>query len=273
MKKYLLITSYLLFAVLCFNSCKSSKKTVDEGKEVPEMLLADMAQSITEWDNFSTSGKLSLSGAASFSTSMQLKMFHDKSIIVSIRPLLGIEVAKVYINNDSAVILNKYHHVYTTIHLQEFKHMLPVNLETIQNIILARPFSLDDGTLCANNVKKFSISYAPDGFTLSPRKKQKEFAYEFAINNLHQVVALNVTPAVSQKTYTAQYSDFVDISPVAMASNINISTSIGELDLALHLYLNPSKVKWDSSTYEPLSINKSYRNVTIAEHIELLKSL
>ena len=273
MKKYLLITAYLIFAIVGFNSCKSTKKAVDDGKDVPEIILGEMAQGITPWTDFSTSGKLSLSGAASFSTSMQLKMFHDKSIVISIRPLLGIEVAKVFINNDSAVILNKYHRVYTTILLDQYKHMMPVNLQTIQNIILARPFTLDDGTLCPNNVKKFSIATADNGFTLSPRKKQNDFSYNFSINTMRQVEALNVTPAHSQTTYTALYSDFVAESPAALASNINISTTIGELDLSLLLYLNPSKVKWDSTPEEPLSINKSYRKISIAEHIELLKSL
>ncbi len=274
MKKLLIIIFTLCITAIGFNSCKSSKRATEESADaVPEIVLSEVAQSITPWQTYSTSGKLTLSGAASFATSMQMKMTRDMNITISIRPILGIEVAKVFIDNDSAVIVNKYHKVYTTVYLDELKHLLPVNIQSIQDIILAQPFSLKDGTLSIENIKKFTMQVASDGYTLAPRKKQKEFAYTFTLNQAKQVEALTVKPTNSNKTYTAVYSDFVTDKPSSVASYINFATQIGDKDIALQLYLNPSKAKWDTMVDETLSISKSYRKISIAEHIELLQSL
>ena len=146
MNRISVILSILILSTLCFYSCKSSKSSVEgESTAIPDVTLQEMAQSYTDWNTYSTSGKLTLSGAASFSTSIQVKMTHNKSISISIRPVLGIEVAKVFVDNDSAVVIDKLHRVYTTIELERFKHILPVNIGNIQDIMLARPFTINDG--------------------------------------------------------------------------------------------------------------------------------
>ena len=257
-----------------FHSCKSSKKTTESSdNDIPAITLNDIASSYSDWESYSTSGKLSLSGAASFSTSMQIKMVHHKCISISIRPVLGIEVAKVFVNNDSAVIIDKMNKVYSSIDLSNLKNILPADISSIQDIILARPFLLKEGTLSVDNVKKFNISSSNDGYIITPRKKENSFSYLFGVNQNKQIESLSVFPTNSNKTYTAEYSDFVSENPGSEASKIKFDTSIQNLDISLSLYLNPSKTKWNSDIEESLSIGKSYKKVSILEHFELLKTM
>lgn len=274
MNRISVILSILILSTLCFYSCKSSKSSVEgESTAIPNVTLQEMAQSYTDWNTYSTSGKLTLSGAASFSTSIQVKMTHNKSISISIRPVLGIEVAKVFVDNDSAVVIDKLHRVYTTIELERFKHILPVNIGNIQDIMLARPFTINDGTLSTDNTKKFNIHQDINGFMLSPRKTSNGIAYQFAINANKQVEQLIVSPTNSAQSYTAVYSDFATDNAGSEASRINFDATLKGKNISVQLYLNPSKTKWDSFYDESISISSSYRKVTLMELIEILKSM
>lgn len=275
MKKYHIIILSLFLSLLAFSGCKSSK-SAGESENVfdttPETILKELSESYKAWDTFACSGKLSISGALTFSTSVQVKMVHDKCISLSIRPILGIEAAKVFIDKDSAVIIDKYHKVYTTVELSKLAHILPVNIGTVQDILLSRIFSLKDGTLTPENTGKFKISAnAVDGsYIIKPKKKQDGFTYEFALNKDRQPKSLDVYPSKSQKSYSARYSDF-DTS-TGIAENITAETSVKGKNISLKLYLNSSKVKWDGNVEENVSINKSYRKVSISELLTILKS-
>ncbi len=273
--------SQLIIAILLITvtGCKSSKTITGDNKGdkdfVSEVVLQELSDSYKTWNTYSTSGKISISGAMSFSTSMQLSMVRDKCISISIRPILGIEVAKVFINTDSAVVVNKMQKVYTSIELKDLAHILPVDINNIQDIILARVFSLRDGTLNSNNIKQFTVSYDSrnNGLLISPRNKNNRFSYEFSINENKQVSLLSVYPTGSSKHYTATFSNHAYMGIGSEAENITIDTTIKDKELSLELYMNSSRTKWDGNVEESISINKSYRKVSVMEFLSMLKSL
>lgn len=277
MKKFLLLITTTILLIV--TGCKSSKTTTQGNEDninfVSETILQETAKAYSTWNTVSTSGRISISGAASFSTPMQLKMVKNKCIYISIRPILGIEAAKVFINSDSAVVVNKLNKVYTSIELHDFAHILPIDINALQDILLAKVFSLNYGTLSSDNLNKFTISedILNNGFLIAPRNKSNKFSYEFLLNKNKQVTALNVYPSASTKQYSAVYSNHATTSAGSEAENINISTTIKDKELSLELYLNSSKTKWDSPVEETISLNKSYRKVSIMEFLSILKTL
>ena len=150
MKKLKYIIFSVMALMLVMTGCKS-KETVTEEQSaealVAEGLMRSLADTYTPWETYTVSGKLNLSGKVSFSTSMQLKMVKDKLIIISVRPVLGIELAKVYFTNESAVVVNKVNRVYSTLPLDQIAHIVPANVGAIQDVFLSRVFTLADA-LC-----------------------------------------------------------------------------------------------------------------------------
>lgn len=279
MKKYsIIIFSLLIIAIGGLTGCKSSKSTTDKTSEeviTTNKALTELAKSYSDWNTFSSSGKASIGGTYSFSTSMQIRMVKDKSVIISIRPVLGIEVAKVFIDNDSAVVINKLHKVYTSVDLKRFEHIMPMSIGTIQDIILSRVFSINDGTLSSGNASKFQIAdnAAGNGYVVSPRKKFDSFAYQFALNENTQVESLDVFPAGSTKSYSVKYSDFASSAAGSGASNMQIDMQMSGKDLSLGMYINPSKTSWNSNVDDSPNISKSYKKVSVKEFLSILKSL
>ncbi len=280
MKKYsILIFSFLAIMLGCLTGCKSSKSATDSTKEETitssSKALKELAMSYQEWDKFSTSGKISISGSFSFSTSMQLRMVRDKSVTISIRPVLGLEVAKVYIDNDSIVVVNKLNKVYTSIDLKRFSHILPMDISTIQDIFLSRVFSLNDGTLSNNNSNNFSITEHPsgNGYIVSPRKKSGNLSYQFTLNENLQLESLDVYPPASAKKYSVIYSDYATTVVGREASNIKADIEMNGKSFSLGMYMNQSKSTWNGNFDEYINIGKSYKKVSVSEFLSILKSI
>ena len=101
-----------LVATLVLGSCSTTKKAgettvTDAAISLPlKQRLVNTLDSYKDWSTFRTSGKIVIGGKQQFSSSMQLSMVKGKSISVSIRPLLGIEMGKIFITSDSIIVLN-----------------------------------------------------------------------------------------------------------------------------------------------------------------------
>ena len=277
MKRLGVYILFLLLLILGLQGCKSSKSAVgDSQKEKTikeEQVLREIASSYNEWRTFTTSGKINISGIASFSTSVQLKMQRDKSIMFSIRPVLGIEVARLYVNNDSAVIVNKLHKVYTSIDLKDYTNIVPVSVGALQDVFLSRVFSLKDGTLSQGNIKKFIIEPTVNGYIIALRKNHDKFTYDFTLNSNKVLETLNIRPKNSKDTYVARYSDYTVTSLGGVASGIEINTEVGEKSLSVGLSLNTSKIKWNEPVEDGITIGNGYRKVTMTEFLKILKSI
>lgn len=274
MKKLHFIILSVVLLMLGMTSCKSSRSVTSDvvPRVQPTAVLQEVASSYRSWETYSVSGKVSMSGVASLSSSMQLKMVKGKCVLISIRPILGIEVAKMYIDNDSAVVVNKLNKTYTSLSLSQFAEIMPVDINIVQDMILARVFDLKEGELSLKNLKKFEISSDADNFTITPRKKRKDFAYEFMLNDAKQLTALSVSPTSSSKTYTAQYSGYVKDAVGGPASNIKFATSFRGKNIELNLNMNTTKGKWDGNVDEYFSVGMGYKKLSIAEFLTSLKS-
>lgn len=271
MRKLYFILVTVIVMTLGFTGCKSSKTVTgtDDKAVGAAAVLRDVAASYEQWNTYTASGKLILSGKASLSSSIQLKMLKDKNISISIRPVLGIELAKVFINNDSAVVINKFNKVYTSVGLDVFSHVVPMNVGALQDIFLSRIFSLNDGTLSLDNIKKFEAESSGEGFDVEPRKKQKDFSYVFSLNKDRELQKLSIYPSKSDKSYVAEYGGHSG----GLASVLRMETDINGEQVSLEFDMNTSRAKWNATVDEELNISKSYKKVTLQEFVEVLKSI
>ena len=119
MRKNTILIALMACAMVMMGSC--SKKVTQQVTSVNQPVLP-VEQGTTaspqvakvenyyqaDWNTFKSGGNASVGGTGKeMSSSMQMRMHRGKSIYVSLRPVLGIEVAKMVISGDSILLLEE----------------------------------------------------------------------------------------------------------------------------------------------------------------------
>ncbi|MBR5727450.1 MAG: DUF4292 domain-containing protein [Muribaculaceae bacterium] len=224
---------------------KTDTTTVTPSVNPLETRLNTFAASQMGWTTLQTGGNVKVGGAKSFSSSMQMRMIRGKAIYISLRPLIGIEVGKIVITNDSVLVVDKYHKRYLAEPISLITNGVPVTVNEMQDIFLGRAFILGKGTV--NTSTRHLVQLAADGtnYRLSPKSQPQAFNYGFTIDPSNHVIAVNVTPTTGTKIpYTARYSDVRFTLAGAVAHHADVAATVGNSKFTLALDLKD--ITWNT---------------------------
>ena len=229
--------------------------------------LAAMAK-YGDWRTLVTSGKVTLNSGKSMSSTMQLKMVRGKSISISMRPLLGIEVAKIHIEGNKIVIIDRLHRVYIEEDASLLTSGVPVDVTTLQDLLLGRAHILGKGTLSAKMGGDVNISENNGVTTLAPKNTYEGFGYVYTFDSNDNLVALDVFPEGRASIYNVVYGNSTGTVAGTVATSISASTTIAKR--ALTLDLNLKNLQWNSDINNDLEIPSGYSKTNASA---ILKSL
>lgn len=270
-KQILIILSVTL---LIATSCKTSQKaSVVEYKSEDQRYNA-VVNSYKDWSTLSTGGKVAIAGEQSFSSSMQLRMVKGKSISISIRPLLGIEMARIFITADSIYIIDKYHKMYVAEKITNFTQGLPLDINLLQDAFLNRVFIIGRGELTHSMHNMVEIKETgTQTWDIVPKNQLPEFIYSFAMNLSNNLTALNIMPEESQLPYSITYEDFKTTDIGTLASVVAITASQGTRSFSLKLNIDTSKIRLGETFNDSFDINPNYKRISASSLSSILKNL
>ncbi|MDQ3050298.1 MAG: DUF4292 domain-containing protein [Bacteroidota bacterium] len=177
-----LIIPILLAAGLLwfFPGCKTRHKTitpvVKDAKKPEDKTAPDLQQLISNY-SFKTqtltakAAVKTVIGEQEHSFNINLRIYTDSVIWISITPLLGIEVARILITRDSVKFMDRLNKKYSTSDFEFLNDMLKVNVDfdIIQGVLT--------GNLFAYKKNKFNSVYIEEQYyilsTLSKRKLKR----------------------------------------------------------------------------------------------------
>lgn len=186
-----------------------------------------------------------------YDVNLFVRMKKDSLIWVSVNGALGIEGMRVLINRDSVFILNKLdkeYQVRSISYLQEVA-ALPLNLHTVQQLIIGNPVFLD------SNI----ISYSTNGSEVSLLNEGQWFRHLISMNNNDHVVLHSKLDDVNELRSRAcflTYSDYETDKGVKFSKNRSISvTEKTRLDVKL----NFKQYAFNELLSYPFSVPKNYK--------------
>jgi len=179
-----------------------------------------------------------------------VRMQKDSVIWVSITAMLGIEALRMRITKDSVRLLDKQNKVYTPRSISFLQELtaLPLNLSTLQDLLLGNPVFLD------SNI----ISYNRSGTTISLQSVGNLFRNFFTVaenGNFVQKSQLEDLDQLSKRTCFLSYDDYEN------KKNVNFSAK----RIILVADKKKLNVKLDFKQYEfneklsfPFTVPKNY---------------
>lgn len=262
-------------------SCRTSKQAQDtamispvtqtsENGELPtQNRVAQVLSMQGGWLTMQAGGDVQIGGQRSFSSSMQIKMERDKSIFVSLRPFLGIEVGRLVITGDSLFVIDKLHKQYVAEKVSLITGGIPATVSTVQDIFLGRAFLLGSEGDVRSLANKFKISENNGAVVLEPVKQPKEFSYYFNFSPQNKILSTSVKPNSGKaQTYSAQYSDVRTSVAGNVPGSLSISTQVN--DAPFTLKIDYGKIRWNESVKTDVKIPTNYKRLPAKRLLGLL---
>lgn len=235
--------------------------------------LQTIASNQGNWTTLRCGGDISLGGSMSFSAGMQMKMERGRYIYISIRPLLGIEAAKLIVDGNTVMMVDKLHKRYIREDVSLLTGGVPVTIETLQDIFLGRAHVLGSGTLGKDNLGMVQVEPGSGQGTIVPKEQYKGFTYSYTVKPGNQIQSADVKPAKStgmvESNYSVQYAKVKAEKPGNIAHQAAISTQIK--GKRLKLTLDYDNMKWNQKEEPDLSEPSGYKRIEATELFNMFK--
>ena len=265
------IIPFLLTITVIMASCGSARKAVEpqiKGQDTmaattpqpqPDRLNA-ITSSFGSWQTLTASGNVKLGGTKSLSSSMQLRMTRNEAISISLRPMLGIEVAKLVVTGDSIILIDRYHKQYLAEKISLITAGVPVNVGTLQDIFLGRAFVLGKGTLTKSLSPLVKIVDVDGTLQVTPKSQYQGFNYSFDFTAANVIKTLAIT-AASQKNavYKVDYSAVEHTVAGNIAREAHIATQLGKTPFSLTVSLGG--MQWNKEVKISAKIPEGYKRI------------
>lgn len=262
---------FLIGLIAVLASCRSTRtisnavtKKDSALKAVPEVAIVDTQQLIQEalqqveanridYQTFNAKVAIDYKGTdgKAYGVNANIKMYRDSAIWVSANAILGIEAMRVLVTKDSVKLLNKLEKVYTARsigYLQEVTS-LPLNLYTLQDMIVGNPVYLD------SNI----VRYSAGNGVISLMSLGEFFRNLLLLHETDKRIIqskLDDTNPLHSRTADLWYSDYETKKGPLFATRREIAVSgKGRLEIKLD-YKNYA---FDEPVEFPFSIPKNYQ--------------
>lgn len=225
--------------------------------------VGGIVKNYTDWDTAELSGKLKMPGLP-LSPSLKIFMVRDELLRISVRASFLGEVARLEIDRDSVLIVNKMKRNYCKESISDFLSSYPAGISDLQSVLLARIVFPGYGLL--SNINASDVDFYPvdnGGWMVVPDEKMQfpgfKYGYlTFADGNISGWI---VTPDNSDNETSAVYS-------YNNGTDIDITVNKGMKDINISLQLD--KPVFGSAGFDPLTLNSRYQRLTIKDFIRQL---
>lgn len=249
-RKILFSLTFLLFSLLTFVAKGQEDIPIPVDARQKKAMIDSIVERYGSWKEISMSGKLS-SPMLPLSPSVKVYMQRGSLVVISVSaPLIG-EAARIEIDKDRALIVNKLKNTYTTLATERIENVCPGGLEAFQNLLLGRITLLGSGELSKKDSDKLEIyAIAGQDFLLLPNQdlENADFVYMYFVSPI--TFDLGRFAVMAGENY----------------GNVNVDYAWGKKDVTLSM---EAEIDFDKSIQAVLKLNEPDKTAKRIERIEL----
>lgn len=275
MNRTSLYTVFAIFLLCLATACRSAKDTgKPESGHSGQLIHTGQAyspQSVIdnelEWNDLTISGNMALNLGSNLSSAIQLRMVKGKSISISIRPVLGIEMGKIFISEDSIIVVDKYHKAFFAESIRQFMGDY-VCLASLQQLLLSRPFIPGKGAITDAGMFDSSPCDENGNWRMTPKKQDSRYAYLFDMSgNNVQRFSLSV-PQTGSDSYSMEFREYMPASSGFIATELYAEIPISAKIARLRFLFK--SVKWDTGAADGIQIPRNAQRLSFSDISNLL---
>lgn len=259
MKRILYIVNIVVILALTAGGV-SAQTTVSRSQA--DKLLEKVISGYTDWGRVELNGRGS-TAALPVSASVKIYMEKGKKTMISARvPFVG-EVARIEIDNDSMLIVNKMNKQYCKASVEPLRKIYPGLQKDLQTMLLGRVVIMGRGQLRAVDFDKVSVKETDDGsYVIVPEEslQPEGAAYGYVVTEDGDVDNMVIVIPDYKSAVEMDYS-FEFKKDSTSPYSINITADVG--DKSMEAELEFDSPKWGAQPMKPFEITDHYKETTI----------
>ncbi|MDF9831341.1 DUF4292 domain-containing protein [Parabacteroides sp. PF5-6] len=277
------VSKYIVFCVALYTAmlfvlfgCKSSQKvaTVEAGEAKAHAEFFDsMQERAFRFETLSArmNAEILIPGKE-MSSRVDLKMVRDSAFILSVQPALGIEIFRLFFDQDSVKIIDRMSRRYLAESHVKLKGQMPVgfNYNNLQSLFVNHLFYPGENRVAPALYHRFLLNQ--EGNSAEIRAKDAMgLSYLFTADGEEKLLSTYVTDKAENFALQWIYSDFriTEEQPFPMRMDINL---FAEKASKGGLRLNFSRVQTNIPVQIEVTIPEKYKRVTFAEIMKMFGS-
>ena len=273
LSKYLV--ALLLLVLVGVYSCKSKERIVQADSELEDKTNSDLFEDVLIKEiNFTTfSSKMNMSfstGRRVLNSRATLRIVRDEAIQLSLQPVFGIEMFRLYVQPDCFIILDRMNKRYVHESIDDIKKQFPIGFDfyTLQSLFTNALFIPEQTTISTSDYKKFKYSKSSDNYLLSARDKKSKIDYSFFVNGNDQITLAQMYMSAKNYALDWSYNEFVLTDNIFFPLKMEVlaRTEKRKIDTSMSL----SSISLNQPLTLDSSIPSSYDKVELEELIKLL---
>ncbi len=275
LRKYIYLLVIALIALGVIQSCKIKKEIVAATSiesKVAEELFVDVIDKQFNFNTFSSKINLNLSsGTKALSSKSSLKIIKDKAIQLSIQPLFGVEMLRLYLDMDSLVILDRMNKRYVKESITDIKKEYPVGFDftTLQSLLTNRVFISGNQSINYSDYRNFSTKQLSEQYYLIESVDKKSgIEYSFAINGNDNVAITQMSEPKKRYELNWGYDEFIRNNHMLFPHKMSIDFATPKRKSNVGLEF--SGIMLDEEFDLEVSIPNSYARAYISDIIKIL---
>ncbi len=207
---------YGVLMMFLFAACKSPAGTITSNTEImktEEAFFASVLDHSFQFNTLSARMKLDFSGMKNeFSSRVHLKMIYNDCLQLSVQPILGIEMLRIEITNDSIKILDRMNKRYMVDSYENLKGETKIdfNFQNLQALFTNRLFVPGEDGISTKHYRNFRISKNNNLAELKLKDRSGSF-YTFTADGEEKLLSTMIKNKRQTQTVTWDYSDFQTI--------------------------------------------------------------
>lgn len=266
---------FILFTLL-LAGCKSSQKvaTVETGDAKAHTEFFDLMQKQAfqfETLNARMNAEILIPGKE-MSSRVDMKMVKDSAFMLSVQPVLGIELFRMVMNRDSIWVIDRMNRRYLAENYANLKGQTPIvfNYNNLQSLFVDHLFFPGEDQVTPRIYNRFELNQ--EGSTAEIKAKDKMgLLYMFTADGEEKLLSTYVTDKAENFALQWLYSDFriADGQPFPHRMDIKLlekGNSKGGIRLGF------SRVQTNVPVQIEVSVPDKYKRVTMADILKMFRS-
>lgn len=265
----------LLLLIIGVNSCKSTKRITQADSALEDKTSSELFKDILfkglEYKTFSSKLNMTIStGTKTLSSKGSLRIVNNEAILLSVQPLFGIEMFRLYVEPEHIIILDRMNKRYVKESFEDIKGKNPVgfNFYTLQSLFTNNLFIPEKSSVSLKDYKTFRYSEGENYYILAARDKKSNIDYTFSVNGNDQITLTELNMPANQYSLQWNYDQFTLMNNLFFPYEMKIVASTQKRNLNTNISL--SSISLNESLSLDTSIPDSYTKVELKDVLKML---